>query len=280
MSRVSHKIRFKGVWTRFRIDRETGELLGVDQAENAIVTDGLNLFMDLLSGLSTNSMTNGNSIIELVLSSGTENITGNSADSGFPDHSIEEGRVRWEWSDISTDEYTIDTLNIYQANTDIATDGIQVSSTSNPFADNSKPESENWIYRYDITMSGSGGLQSAGMDRCLRIITDNEDNVFGGPASGETGNLALKPHDTAGTDACASPDRRAADTGFPSRSSQTVTWEYTIADGDCDGDWTQVDMISMLWTGTTDVVLSAGNTDRGTKTAGEEWQFTYDLTGS
>lgn len=260
-------------WAIVREDRETGEEVGRRElGYNTIPTNGLELILDLMQGASSAHLTQTDAIIEIATSSGTENMTGSSCVSGYPDHGVQ-GQVVFRWEDISADTYTIDTIRMRQGS-DAGT--IISEKTSGFFGDSDpdKPPSENWFYELTITITdgGEANFQDEGLDRILEMMTGNESGHYDGSTSG----LILRVEDSNGNAA----GNKQPDSGYPTRNGTTLTYRYTVAAGNLDGEpWDQV-----INTGgfenypTVGIELSRdGDANLGPKGQNEEWQYDYDF---
>lgn len=132
-----------------KFNRETGEKVGHEKVLNAIQTTGKDLFLDVVFGGSTTYMNQANTSLVISGTSGTGTLprTLSTADSGYP-QSPAARQMRWQWSDISADTYTVTGVEVRR--------GATVFSTASPSfsGGNSKPNTENWIYRYTVTISG------------------------------------------------------------------------------------------------------------------------------
>lgn len=255
----------RGVYRIHRYDRETGEYLGTIRGENSITTAGRDLFLDLGIGDSSSVLDNANSVIEVEDSGGSDVFTQAGADTGFPDLSTQ-GQATWQWSDETANEYTVDTIRVRQGS---LTGTIFSEFAGTLSGGNDKPSNENWIYEWTISFSSSQ-LTDAGAHSWLEILV-------GDLASGSNwSNAQLRVEDDGGSLVGAV----GIDSGFPSRSGGTITWQFTAEDGTAEGTWHDPIVRSITWPDG-DVVLSqdaGGGDSEGTKSSGEVWEYAYTLT--
>lgn len=247
-------------------EEPTGKHLGTMEARNAIQTAGKELLLDLMIGASTAYFDNANSVLQVTDGAGTDLFTQSGADSGFPDASTSK-QLYWEWTDASTNTYTVDTIRLRQGS---LTGTIFSEVTGGPFTDNSKPSDENWTYEYTLTISGDvADLQDGGLNAILEIMAGVEDDNFDNPGT------VLRVEDSSGS----LVGTVNTDSGYPSRSGTTVTWQFTSADGDDLGEWYDPIVKAQAWTDTVPVLSqdAGGGNSEGTKSSGEEWQYTYDF---
>lgn len=251
----------RGQWRVTRVSRETGEVLSTHEGPNTIQTAGLNRVLDCMIGDSSLHLDQANADLVIRNSSDTVVKTITGADSGYPDHSTQ-GEVVFQWSDISTEQYEADDLLVKRdhGGSDDLTFSVSDQNLGN------KPDSENWIYEYTLSI-GNGGdtdLKDAGLDHILHLFTgDSSDHFNNGTTQLELFNSS---DSSVGTVAC--------DDGFPSRSSQTVTWEFTSPAGEDSVDWDDVEVQMALGP----VVLNRTNEALGTKGSNTERQYTFDFT--
>lgn len=240
-----------------------GTPLGTMEAENAIQTAGRDHLLDLMVGQGGgNHADNANSQLEVEDSNGdpvSSTFPISSTDAGFPDHPSQL-QARWQWSDETADEYTVDTVRLR-----ILGENVVFSERSDPFQDNQKPSTENWTYEYTITISGdTADVQDAGLEAILQIFTGEEDDEF------DQNGTRLEVFDSGVSLGGQTPDSE------PSRSGATTTWEWTVDEGDLTGSWDTVEVQSNAWTDS-GVVLSSGS-GPGQKDSNTTREYTYTFT--
>jgi hypothetical protein len=224
--RVKDRRKLRGFYRVKAVDRETGEVIRTSAwRPNAITTAGRNIFLDIMRGnTSSDYFDNANTQLRIFDGSpGTlvKTITG--ADSGFPTVAESGSNVEatWQFSDISVDEYDATRLEIRNraggSGTVIFSDSVQSFG--------SKPNTQNWIYEYKLILSnvaiapfGDGTNIYTGVPQLLDMFTGDQIDSY------DEDTQLFVEGSSSGTYS------QTAD-GAPSRTDQTVTWTFTVIEG-------------------------------------------------
>jgi len=250
-----------GRWELIKQNRATGEIDEVvSLGKNSITTDGKTEAVKLMWGLGGTPFSNGNA--ELKLYDNTLTLIKTVAcDATYPSHSYKS--VVFKFSDISVDQYTVEWL--YFGNGVITFSTKQQDSSIFPAPENNvKPNTQNWIYQYTLSISDSDAdMDDDGEDQILRIITGDQSLDFGSAdlhvaASGGT------PESSVNMDAT-----------YPQLSGTTVTCVFTSAPGSNSQQWYTCWVSANLDGGT--YVISSTVEDAGTKGAADQWVYTYEF---
>jgi hypothetical protein len=183
----------------------------------------------------------------------------------------------WEWWDISANTYSnANWMHMMYGDPTVdltmPMDGEYVFSSVEISAGN-KPNDENWLYRYTLELySSDTDFTDAGLTHLM--------NLFVGFSALHltSAGIRLRPTTGAGSGSelsgsDATPDGNpTVDTG-----DDDITWVWTIADGTFNGTWAGT-KIKVGTSFSTDLRWGGCKTDGtscGTKSSGEEWEYTY-----
>lgn len=268
--RQRREMEVEGRYRVTRYDRETGKRLGsTGWRKNTIQAAGKQLLLDLWIGDSAAHYTNASAELKLYNSSDALQATFTGADTGYPDHGTS-GQVTWQWSDISTDQYAADRVTF--------SNGTTVFSDVGTTGWGSKPDTENWIYEYQLSITTSDSNLSLadssaeGLDHILHCMTGDSADHF------NQASAAIQVEsDQSGT--VLGTDTGGCDSGYPSRSGTTVTFQWTVAAGVLTGTW---ELVIVYGNFATDVTLRDEGTPAvydqfGSKASNAEWVYTYEF---
>lgn len=261
---LSLEANLKVEFTILKYDRDTNTLVGREDFTNAVSTAGKQLFLDVMRGASTSRLDTANSALHITGTGTPLPKTFTGCDSGFP-QSPGDRQQRWQWSDISIDEYTVSTVEVRRG-------ALVFSSASPTFSGgNVKPASQNWIYQYTLTISGGGQFQEPvtfgaganypGLHEMLRALTANI-------ASWATLNLNAYT-----TDGYANLHATVV-LGGDTRTAETVKWTGSAGSGSgTGGPWQWILIENQL--GPTRLRIS--NEGWGSKQSTSTWSFEYSF---
>jgi len=259
-------LKLTGTWTLERVDKRTGRTVRVDKAHNTIQSAGITEFLELCTGDSTAHFDSGAFFKVYDGDPGTEVFSAASADAA-PVHLTEQ--VTWTFSDISVDTYTA-------ARIEFGLGALTFSNASVAFG--AKPNTQNWIYRYELSISsGDAPLsESDGLDHMLRLFTGDKDEHFNNAAT------ALKIYEdqsfTELNGAGNGSYTLGQDTSFPSVSGSDMVLQWVVPAGTLTGTWEGVEIYTTYGNGDDATLRSPalGVWDSlGSKTASSKWQYTY-----
>lgn len=254
--------RLQGRWEVRRRDRESGLELPPLCFPNAVQTAGKELLLDLGTGASTTYLDQAGAVLRLLDSTPAEVFSQVGSDAA-PDHSTQ-GQVVWEWTDSSTNAYTIATLEVRQG----TTTGTLFSSAACTLADCSKPSTQIWTYRYTLTISGSAPLDVAGLDEWLQALTNTSSGRWG------SGNTKLRV-----TNSDASLEAEVSTSSGPTRSGTAVDWEFEAGGSVANFSWYWLEVRGNPWPDMNipGLLLSRNDDLLGSKTSGETWRWPYQF---
>lgn len=150
--------RLMGRYTVRKYDRETGAFLGSQTVRNEISLAGKNEMIKLIIGSGGQVFSEANSWIRLRNASAVETAYFAAADAGYPTLRDEwpdpdSRKAVWRWSDISVD--------VYEAAQAEWGNGNVTFSTTTATGFGSKPNTQNWLYEYELTLAPQTGDEDA-----------------------------------------------------------------------------------------------------------------------
>ncbi len=181
----------------------------------------------------------------------------------------------WQWNDDSVNTYiNADWLHFwYQDPNGGVGDEYRVAYVN--IAAGTKPPDENWHYQFFLELySTDTDFDAAGLAILLDLYNGNQTVYL------TTTGIRLLPTVGAGSGAdvgvALTPDANPV----VDIAANTITWIWTVADGTSNGTWggTKIKIGTGL---TTNLRWGGCKTDGsscGTKAAGEEWEYTYEIT--
>lgn len=281
MRRLHSKVRaeVRGTWHVVRQIRRTGSCKRQLMGRNTVPTEGLDLILDIMRGQSQayadgpgSNQSGTGAVLDVDVSSGSTTMSGETCVSGYPqnDTGTVPDSVVWRWEDISADTYTISAIRMRQGSD---TGTIFSEKTSNFFGDSDpdKPSSENWFYelRFDVTGSGTDNFIQAGLNEIPRMVANIHPDRFDGSVQLITGDISAGNENN--------PVGQSSTP--PSRTNETVTYEFTSTAGNNDTyDWEDVLLRAGPWTSGDEDWSNDEGVGHGPKSSNEEWQYTYDFT--
>jgi hypothetical protein len=183
--------------------------------------------------------------------------------------------MTWEWWDISANTYVNANWMHVTYGDPTALGGIEgeYAFSAVEISAGNKPNDENWLYRYTLELySSDTDFTDAGLLNLMNLFTGDLATHL------TSAGIRLRPTSGAGSGSelsgsDATPDSNpSVDTG-----DDDITWVWTIADGTFNGTWAGT-KIKIGSTFTTDLRWGGCKTDGtscGTKSSGEEWEYTY-----
>lgn len=182
----------------------------------------------------------------------------------------------WEWHDDSTNVYTDATYLhfFYRDPTGVGSGNPEYRVAYVAINAGTKPSDENWHYQFFLELySTDTDFTSAGFGVLLDLYNGNQTLYL------TTTGIRLHPTTGAGSGtevgSALTPDANpTVDT-----VNNKITWVWTVADGTSNGTWggTKIKIgtsfnTNLRWGG-----CKTDGTSCGTKAAGEEWEYTYEL---
>ena len=262
-----YKILIHGRWTILRQSRLTGEMLEPLEGPNTVSTAGKNIFLDMMFGTNSPAATdqydNGSTVLKIYDTGDSEvSVSPVACKSGYPDAVDGSHSVDYWFEDISAAVYDADDLDILNS------DSAIVFSTKDATGW-SKPASENWIYKYTLSISrGHVDLDYAGLDLGMKVFT-GEANI-----SGNEFGAACEIYVEANG---GSPNTTVQNTGNGSRTGQTVTQVFVSPVGSHLIEWYDVSVRTPSTHEGGDVVLNktTEDFDPSTKPSNVERVYTF-----
>jgi hypothetical protein len=267
-------LEMRGLYRVIKEDRTTGERAVGDWRPNAITTAGKNIFLDIIRGSagSGDVYDQANSQIRIYDGSpGTLVKTLTGADAAFPSIALNGANleVTWEWSDISVDVYNAARIELRNR---AGGSGNTIFSDAAP-AFGTKPNTQNWIYQYKLILTGiasapfgDGTGHYSGVRELLEMFIGEQVDRY------DTDTELFVEGSSSGTYS------QVAD-GAPTRTGQTVTWTFTVAEanGNAPNNWQDITIRKTL-TDCTNCVLRKDNEGWPAKQSNEQRIVTYELT--
>ncbi len=265
--RIDERAVLLGRWEVERYSRLTGRFLGKSEGPNTVLSTGEDAFLDMMfntnSPAGTDQFTNAQSQLKIYDSGDVLRQT-LSTKSGYPAHGAEDsGTVQYWWEDISIDTYEADRVDFLNPTSAV------IFSRKDPTSFGSKPNSENWIYKYTLEISnfGDSDIQMDGLDHALRLFT---------------GNRILTSKQWSNTDCYILVENNGAsvtyevgmDDGYPSRTGQTTTCVFTAESGQANQEWYNV-AVAAVFTEQGETELSRTQEELGSKSSSMEREYTF-----
>ena len=127
----------------------------------------------------------------------------------------------------------------------------------------------------------AGGLTNAGCSAIAVLVVGNPDAITTFGSTGArlgvgSASTAFAASQTNLQDPFAD-SRKAMDTGYPTRSSQTITWKATWGASDAVGGWNEVAVFNAS-TSATGTMLIRDVQDLGDKPSSQSWTLTWSAT--
>lgn len=242
----------------------------VVELANDVTAAGIDDFLNLIAGLGGSHYTTAATDLRIYTSGPTlEKTLGCANGPTVANNGTDAATITWRFDDISIDVYTIYRLDVY--NSSSTTTFSQALASGNPFGDGdySKPNSENWIYTYTLTLDGSGSnLQASGLHYSADLFVDNENFHWNGTYT----NLSVEDSGGASQIENVPAGSVTIDTAD---NKMTAVWTIP-ATGGADQAWYRgiVHNQTLL----SDLILHDGNDFSSTKSGNEEWEVTFVMT--
>jgi hypothetical protein len=263
-----NEVSVTGSYWLLKQDKETGEILEETRIGNTITSDGLGRVLDLAAELSSARFQSGQARFRLLNSGGTEVFASNTMVAGYP--LVEQfnvpntlaARVTWRWEDVSINTYTAHTAEFRRVADNL------LFSTTNVSSWGTKTNRQNWIYEYRLDFRGSintfgdGSTYFGGLHRMAELMVTAD---VGFSAT----NTRLRVLASGGAVVLTG----SLPTSGPTRTANTVTWQFQVNDNVGLGQWWTQE-INLLG----DPVLRRVQWDYGSKVSGDVWTFNYSLT--
>lgn len=183
---IRFNMGFQADLTVTRVCRETGEVLGTMEAKNAITAAGITRFIDLIVNDSSSHVDAGADLkIYNEANALQKTLTGLAT--GYP-QAASGGSTTLRWADETVDTYEVDDFEI------LAADGTTIVATITNSNFGTKPTTENWLYDWTLSVSGSAEWTTAGLNQMLDLIT-GEQTVHWEANTG-AGTLAIDVNNT------------------------------------------------------------------------------------
>jgi hypothetical protein len=255
-----------GRWEVERYCRLCGEKLPTLRGENTILDAGKQEFLDIMfhigSPAASQQFDNGSTQVK-IYDSGDVLKTTLSCKSGYPLHGSEDtGLVYFWFEDLTADVYEADRIDFLNVDSSV------IFSRKDPTAFGTKPSTENWIYKYtlSITQNGDGDLSMDALDHALRMFTGDRSISQGWDSSSWIYIEASggSPNTT-----------EEIDGGYPSRSGETVTMVFTSEAGGDLISWYDVSIRALMVDPSGNMDLSSTTESLGTKGSSEVWEYTF-----
>lgn len=257
-----------------------GEFLGeIGPFKNTLSAEGIDEFLRLIAGTSSQHLDATFASITVNNSAGTpaastayaqEGTTSGPA-AGTTTKSAPTYAVTWTFADISTDTYSDanylhfwydDILNGYHIST------VQINAGN-------KPATENWYYEFTMELySTDTDITTGG----LQLLMD----LYTGVSALHLNQSGIRLHPTTGAGSGTEIDSALTPDANPTvdTTNNNLTWVWTVADGTSEGVWagTKIKvgtsfLTNLRWGG-----CKTDGSSCGTKSEGEEWEYTYVFT--